>query len=346
MKKKNVRATIRDVADLVGVHHSTVSRALSPEKNSQISPAMVKKVKAAADKLGYYPNIVASSLKQNRSYALGVLIPDLMNPVFPPIIRGIQDTAESYGYSIITANTDDDKVRELSALRMMQGRSIEGIVVATAQRSDTIVDECVKNNIPVVLVNRTVDVMDGESSVVDAVISDEEFGIRSALDHLIGLGHKQIAHIEGPQHTSTGYARAQEFARYMKTHKLDASLTVAVNKYAVEDGYAAFRKLLAKEANFTAILASNDLIALGCIDAIREMGRRVPEDVSVVGHNDIPFLDRMEPALTTVSIAKYEMGVTAVKMLFENIKGERDEPQTVELQPRLIVRKSTSAPNK
>ena len=141
MKRKVKRkVTIRDVADLVDVHHSTVSRALSPKKRDQISPAVVKRVEKAAKKLGYYPNIVASSLKQNRSFAIGVLIPDLMNPVFPPIIRGIQDTAEAFGYTVITANTDDEEVKERDALRMMQGRSIDGVIIATARRADPVVE--------------------------------------------------------------------------------------------------------------------------------------------------------------------------------------------------------------
>jgi len=157
MIKARRKITIRDVADLVDVHHSTVSRALSPTKRDQISPAVVKKVERAAKELGYYPNIVASSLKQNRSFAIGVLIPDLMNPVFPPIIRGIQDIAEERGYTVITANTDDEEVKERDALRMMQGRSIEGVIIATARRTDPIVKECIENEIPFVLVNRTVD---------------------------------------------------------------------------------------------------------------------------------------------------------------------------------------------
>lgn len=111
-------------------------------------------MKKAAKKLGYYPNIVASSLKQNRSFAIGVLIPDLMNPVFPPIIRGIQDTAEAVGYTVIRANTDDEEAKERDALRMMQGRSIDGVIIATARRTDPVVKECIDNDIPLVLVIR------------------------------------------------------------------------------------------------------------------------------------------------------------------------------------------------
>ena len=338
MKKHGKKkVTIRDVADLVGVHHSTVSRALSRDKQTKISPSVVRKIERAAEKLGYYPNLLASSLKQNRSFAIGVLIPDLMNPVFPPIIRGIQDTVESIGYTVITANTDDEADKEREALRMMQGRSIEGVIIATAQREDPLVEECIERDIPFVLVNRTVD-----RSGVNAIIVDEDFAVRSTLDHLMHLKHRRIAHIAGPAQTSTGFERASTFREYLRLHDLDDSLVVTTEKYTAEEGARAFKKLLSLDNSFTAIVAGSDLIALGCIDAMSEVGLMVPENVSVVGGNDIPFLSRMNPALTTVAIPKYEMGSQAAKVLLEIISGDRQEPLVMRMQPRLVVRNSTA----
>jgi len=331
------KVTIRDVADLVDVHHSTVSRALSPTKRDQISPAVVQKVEKAAKKLGYYPNIVASSLKQNRSFAIGVLIPDLMNPLFPPIIRGIQDTAEAFGYTVITANTDDEELKERDALRMMQGRSIEGVIIATARRTDPVVEECIDNDIPFVLVNRTVD-----SDGVNAVIVDEDFGIRAVLDHLMGMKHTSIAHIAGPQHTSTGYHRAKAVADYLRRHNLRTDLVETSDKFTIEEGGRAFRKLLARDNSFTAIVASNDLLALGCMDAMREVGLLVPENISVSGYDDILFLERMNPGLTTVLVPKYEMGSQATKALLDMISGESNGPGVLSMQPRLVIRNSTA----
>lgn len=338
MKRERKRkVTIRDVADLVGVHHSTVSRALSPDKRDKISPTVVKKVEKAAKKLGYYRNIVASSLKQNRSFAVGVLIPDLMNPIFPPIIRGIQDTAEAVGYTVITANTDDEPEKERDALRMMQGRSIEGVIMATARREDPIVEECLANDIPVVLVNRTVD-RDG----VNAVVLDENYGIRSVIDHLMSLKHTRIAHIAGPQHTSTGFQRAKAFSDYLSIHNIPTDLVEATNKFTIEEGRRAFRRLLARDNSFSAIVAGNDLIALGCMDAMRDMGLLVPENISITGYDDILFLERMSPALTTVLVPKYEMGCQATKTLLGIIDGEDKAPVVLRMQPRLIVRNSTA----
>ncbi len=336
-REKKRKVTIRDVADLVGVHHSTVSRALSPDKRDKISSAVVERVEKAAKKLGYYPNIAASSLKKNRSFAVGVLIPDLMNPVFPPIIRGIQDTAEAAGYTVITANTDDEEDKERSALRMMQGRSIEGVIIATARRQDPIVEECIDHELPFVLVNRTVD-RDG----VNAVVLDEDYGVRAVLDHLMSLKHKRIAHIAGPQHTSTGFHRAQAFQEYLRIHKLPTDLIEPTQKFTIEEGRRAFGRLLARDNSFTAIVAGNDLLALGCMDAMREMGLMVPENISIVGYDDILFLERMSPALTTVLVPKYEMGSQATKTLLDMVGGENKAPMVLRMQPRLVVRNSTA----
>jgi LacI family transcriptional regulator len=335
--KPKRKVTIRDVADLVGVHHSTVSRALSPDKRDKISPSVVKKVEEAAKKLGYFPNIVASSLKRNRSFAIGVLVPDLMNPVFPPIIRGVQDTAEAAGYTVITANTDDDEQKELDALQMMRSRAIDGVVIATARREDPTVDLCIDDGIPFVLVNRTVD-----REGVNAVIVDEDFGIRSILDHLVSLKHTRIAHVAGPKHTSTGNHRARAFSDYLRAQNLPANLIEHANRFNVKEGRRAFEKLLEKGAEFSAVVAGNDLLALSCMDVMRENGLLVPDDISVAGYDDLLFLDRMSPALTTVSLPKYEMGAQATKTLLEVIGGEDKAPVLLRVQPRLLARDSTA----
>lgn len=336
-KIKNRKITIRDVAELVGVHHSTVSRALNPNSSARISPEMVRKINRASEKLGYYPNIVASSLKQNRSFALGVLIPDLVNPVFPPMIRGIQDTAEKAGFTVLMANTDDEPAKEQDALKMMIGRSVEGLIVATARRDDPLVDECINKELPFVLVNRTVD-----RDAVNGVIIDEEFGMRSTLDHLIGLGHTRIANIPGPQHTSTGFERATAFANYMKLRGLDADLIVPTDKYTVDEGRRSLRELLRRDNSVTAIVAGSDIIALGCLDAMGEAGILCPENISIVGNNDILFLSRMNPALTTISIPKYEMGAQAASILLDEIDGTARDPMVLRMQPKLVVRNSTA----
>ena len=333
------KPTIRDIADMVGVHHSTVSRALNADQKHKISPKVVRAVEKAAEKLGYLPNIAAATLKRNRSFAVGVLIPDITNPIFPPIIRGIQDVAEGENYTAITANTDDDPTKERDAFRMMRGRGIEGIIIATARLSDPTVDECIKYQIPFVLVNRTV-----SNDSVNAVILDEESGVRAALDHLRDLGHTRIACVAGPSETSTGVERLKAFRNFMKIHELDGELVEGTAKYTVDEGRNACRKLLERDRSFTAILAGNDLIALGCIDVLKESGRNIPHDVAVVGTNDMPMLSRMVPALTTIHTPLYKMGCQAATTLFGVINGVSGDPVVLRMQPRLVVRNSTAPP--
>ena len=338
VKKTKTTPTIRDVANYVGVHHSTVSRALNPDQKRRISPAVAREIEKAAEKLGYYPNIAASSLKLNKSFVVGVLIPDITNPVFPPMIRGIQDVVEADGYTVITASTDDDVEKERDAFKMMRGRSIDGIIIATAHLDDPIVEICIEDHIPVVLVNRTV-----RSDNVNAVIVDEAYGVSAALDHLVGLGHKRIAHVAGHERTSTGCERLKAFQDYMKIHDLDPALVLKTEKFTIDEGFSACEELLKRDALFTAILASNDLIAMGCIDSLKKAGKRVPEDVSIIGGNDIPFLSRMVPALTTNRIPKYEMGSQAAGLLLNLIAGIVGNPVVIRMQPKLIVRNSTGS---
>jgi len=334
--KVHKKVTIRDIADLVGIHHSTVSRALSPGKRSLVSPKLSRKIHETAEKLGYFPNLLAASLRQNRSFAIGVLIPDLMNPLFPPIIRGIQDTAEAAAFTVMIANTDDEEIKEQLALRSMRSRSIEGIIIATARRDDPVVTECINQAIPFVLINCSVD-YDG----VNTVVVDEEFAMRATLDHLIEKKHQRIAHIAGPQHTWTGFQRAKFFTNYMRSNGLQEHWIEVTSKFTVEEGYRALKRLFSRNSNFTAIVAGSDMIALGCIDAISEAGLSIPGDISVVGNNDIPLLAQLAPALTTVSIPKYEMGSEATKILLNMIGAVNTRPVTLKMQPKLVGRNST-----
>jgi LacI family transcriptional regulator len=331
--------TIRDIADMVGVHHSTVSRALNADQKQKISPKVVRAIEKAAEKLGYLPNIAASTLRRNRSFVVGVLIPDITNPIFPPIIRGIQDIAESEGYTVITSNTDDDPAKERDAFRSMRGRGVEGIIIATARLSDPTVDECIKYQIPFVLVNRTV-----RNAAVNAVILDEGTGVRTAMEHLHDLGHRRIACISGPADTSTGVERLDAYRDFMKIHELQSGLVEGTAKYTVEEGHDACERLLKRGDSFTAVYAGNDLIALGCIDALSAAGLEVPQDISVVGTNDMPMLSRMVPALTTINTPLYKMGCQSATTLFEDINGNSNDSLVLRMQPRLVVRGSTAPP--
>tara|TARA_R110000868_G_scaffold1253_10_gene9735 strand:- start:4705 stop:5916 length:1212 start_codon:yes stop_codon:yes gene_type:complete len=332
------RVTIRDVAERVGVHPSTVSRVLNPATRGRITSEIVEKVTAAAAELGYRPNQAARGLRTNRTRSIGVLIPDITNPLFPPIIRGIEDALGANGYSAILGNTDNIPSREREAVATMRSRQIDGLILATARRDDPIVAECIADGLPLVLVNRTADA-DGVSSIVN----DDALGIALAVRHLKSLGHTRIAHIAGPRSLSTGEARRRSFLEVMEAEGLDAdpALIAETTAFSEDEGLLAAAQLIAGGLRFTAIVAANDLIALGAYEALADADLKCPDDVSVTGFNDMPFVDRLSPPLTTVRIPHYELGREAGRRLVDLIENPNTPARATMLRPDLIVRGST-----
>jgi len=332
--------TIRELAEHVGVHISTVSRALNPETRNLIGPNVVKRVLAAADALGYVPNSMAAALRTGQSRTVGILIPDLMNPVFPPFIRGIQDALDDAGYIAIIANSDGDKEFERVIVQKMQARFVAGLITATAlYRDDPAVGECVDKGIPIVLINRGVDNAD-----ISAVVNDDRAGIAAAVAHLAQFGHRRIAHVAGPLATYTGIMRHRAFVEAMRANGLpvDENLIVFASGYTVPAGREALAALRGRGTPFSALIAANDQLALGALDGLSEAALRVPHDVSLVGFNDMPLVDRIDPPLTTLRIQHYEMGAAAARILLDELADPRLERRTVMLEPRLIVRRSTA----
>ena len=333
------RVTIRDVAERVGVHPSTVSRVMNPETRGRITPEIVEKVTEAARTLGYTPNQTAQGLRTNRSRTIGVLIPDITNPLFPPIIRGIEDALGAAGYTAVLGNTDNEAERERDAVDNMRARQVEGLILATARRDDPIVAACIADGLPVVLVNRTAD-----TAGVSSIVSDDVYGIGLAVNHLKDLGHRRIAHIAGPGALSTGEIRRRSFVSAMTAAGLtvDDRLIAETGAFSEDEGLRAARELIARKTPFTAIVAANDLIALGAYEALAEAYLACPDDISVTGFNDMPFVDRLTPPLTTVRIPHYEMGREAARRLLELIGTPNAPPRTETLRPELIVRGSTA----
>jgi LacI family transcriptional regulator len=335
------RVTLRDVAKQVGVHPSTVSRVLNPHTRGMVTAAIAKRVTEAAERLGYAPNPFALSLKTNRSFLVGVLVPDLVNPIFPPIIRGIEAVLEAAGYTAIVANSDNQDERERQILAKMKARQVDGLILATAHRDDALIAQCLAEGSPLVLINRTI-----EGLPVHAVVNEDKQGMRLAVEHVTALGHTRIAHLAGPLGISTGQRRLEGFREAMKATglKVDRRFIAECAAFTEEEGLRAARALLKGHTPFTAIVAANDRLALGAYDALAERGWRCPEDVSITGFNDMPLVERVYPPLTTVRIPLYEMGAQAARMLLEQLESAPIQPRTVMLQPTLVVRGSTGPP--
>src|SRR3989441_2573099 len=210
-------ARLKDVAEAAGVHVATASRALDEHRSSMVKPETVARVRRATTDLGYRVNRMARGLKMNRSFTIGMLIPDITNPFFPPVVRGAEDALADDGYTLVLANTDNDEAKERRHLAGMLERQVDGLLLAMARRRDPLVEELRGGPTPVVLVNRTID-----RGGVSAVIPDDQAGMTLAVEHLYELGHRRIAHVAGPLDTSTRGRGGARLAASMEKHRLAA----------------------------------------------------------------------------------------------------------------------------
>lgn len=334
--------TLRDVAKAAQVDTSTASRALRPSTRNLVRPDTLARVLATAEELGYRVNPIARGLRDQRTMTIGMILPDLANPLFPPIVRGIEDGLREAGYVLVLANTDRDSERERNLIDTLLSRQVDGLILATAERDYPLLDE-ISERVPTVLVNRTTD-----DFLVSSVTSDDHQGMGQAVRHLVELGHTRIAHVGGTQRASTGAHRYQHYLAWMLSEGLqvDPNLVVFTDWFTQDLGTTACLTLLDRGVDFTAIIAGNDLIALGCYAALRSRGLRVPEDVSVVGYNGIRFCDEFSPPLTSVHAPKYDIGLRAASLILEAIEKPDAPAVAVRVPTTLQVRASTAPPSK
>lgn len=331
--------TLREVATAAGVHPGTASRALNEATRSLVRPETVERVVAAANALGYKPNLLARSFKTRRTNSVGIIIPDINNPLFPPIVRGVEDRLFKEGYVALLANTENDPGRQERIFEGMVDRRVDGLVLATARRDDPGLTALAGQGIPIVLVNRVV-----KDHAFPSVSVDDAAGIHMVVEHLRGLGHERIAHVGGPQSMSTGFARYGGFLSSMDMTGavVDPRLVAFAEGFTIDEGQRCAAEVLASGNPPSAIVAANDMLALGCYAAVESAGLRCPEDVSIVGFNDMPYIDRVDPPLTSVRIPHYDIGAYAAAMLLDKIRGVDLTVKEVHLVPTLVVRASTA----
>jgi len=332
---KSVR--IKDLAEIIGVSTSTISRALNPGTQNRISKELVLRIQETANRLGYVGDVYASSLRTGLSKTVGVIIPDILNPVFARIVKGIQHRL--YTNDIITLTAYSDNRIELAQreIERMLARRVDGIITASAFVDDPTVAYCQSRGIPLVLANRSIRV----SESIHQVLNDEALGIQLALKHLQALGHRRICHLAGPQNILQGLQRLDAFLRHCAQQKLLASY-YECSAFSIEGGIEGASCFIEQTNDATAIIAGNDLIALGAVKHLREAGKRIPEDISIVGLNGMPFCEMFAPPLTTVAIDHEEMGVRAAEIMLNILAQPELSSQRVELSPQLIVRQSTA----
>lgn len=330
------QVTLAQVAEEAGVHESTVSRALNPETESLVNSKTLKRVKAAAARLNYIPNVVARGLRTKFSKTIGVIIPDLTNPIFPEIIRGIERHLAPLGYTSLITDVHGSPSLESSTVESLTQRQVDGFIIATGVEDRSIVDYLERSNLPVVLVNRG-----AEGKRYTLVSGNDEDGVRSTVNHLNDLGHRSMLHLAGPNSHTTSRGRAKALRAACDEAGIRLTLLEAKELTVVEGERLTDFALDTMSGEFTAIQASTDLLALGSLRSIRKFGLNCPDDISVSGFNDMPFAEEFSPGLTTVRVPLEEIGKESARQLMRSLADKKMTPIVVSLPVELVIRAST-----
>ena len=333
--------TLKELAARLGVHPSTVSRVANGDPSLRVAAGTRDRIEALLRETAYRPNGIARSLKLRQTFVLGMIVPDVTNPFFAALYRGIEDVSLPRGYNVILCNTDDSPERERSQLQMLAERRVDGLVLASARLRDPSIRRLRSQGVPHVLVNRFSEPED------PFVGTDDEAGARLVTEHLIACGHRRIGHLSGRKHASTAVLRRRGYERAMAAAGLPHPGPTAESGYKEEGGVRAAMRLLDRPARQrpTAVFAVNDLAALGVYEACRRLYLRIPGDVAVAGYNDIAGASRLEPPLTTVQVPMHEMGATAAGILLDQVEGGERNARRVVFAPQLVVRGSTAPPD-
>ena len=335
-KAQRTRPTIYDVAKLAQVSTATVSRALNG--TGQIAPATRKAIDDAVEQLGYRPNTIARSLVTKSTQTIAFLLPDITNPFYASLVSGIQQLALKRDHTMLLCTTEGDPERDEQYLRLLRAKQVDGALVDGLVLPPDRIARFVEEGFPIVCLDRDI-----AAASVPLVQVDNRRGARLATEHLLSLGHDRIAHVSGAldlrisQQRVAGYRKALANAGVTADPRL-----LAAGDFTEAAGYQATRTLLESDADLTAVFAANDLSAVGALRAITESGRRVPEDVSLVGFDDVPLASFTSPPLTTIHQPAVEIAERATEILIDLTQGRQVPKLRYLLEPKLVVRGSTA----
>ncbi|MDR7421872.1 MAG: LacI family DNA-binding transcriptional regulator [Armatimonadota bacterium] len=327
--------TIRDVARRAGVSVATAARALGDY--GYTSPRTRQRVLRAARALDYHPNAIARSMIKGRTQTLAVVVSDNANPFFASVVRGIEDAVLGQGYAIILCNADEDPAKEALYLRAIRQKRVDGLVISPSGGPGGLLRGLMASGIPIVQVDRRL-----ARLPADAVVVDNRAGVRAAIEHLVRLGHRRIGLLGGPRRLYTGRERLQAYLAAMREARLPvADGWVLEGTFKEASGHALVGRFLRLRRRPTAIVVANNLMTIGALLALKEAGVRIPEEMAVVGFDDMDWAPILTPPLTAIAQPARDLGAAAGALLLERVTGAfAGRPRTVVLQPRLVVRES------
>lgn len=330
--------TIKDVAKRAGMSPATVSRVVGGY--GYASQEARRKVLRAVEELGYRPDAVARSMVTRRTRTLGLVVTDIENPFFARAARGVTDVAREQGYTVLLANTDEDVEKEGQVLQVLQEKRVEGLIlVPVSSHHSEHIFRLQQHRLPVVLLDRWV-----RGVAVDVVMVDNTGGAYQAVAHLIKLGHWRIGMVSDSLDIASNFERLEGYRRALADHgfPIDESL-ILVGRYTQEDAYAKTAELLARPERVSALFTTNNFMTIGAFKAIKDARLRIPDDIAVVGFDDMDWTTLGDPQLTTVAQPVYELGRTAAELLMQRIGGWREEVREIRLNTHFIVRESCGA---
>lgn len=332
------RTTIADVAQAAGVSAQTVSRAINDK--GEISPETKERIIEIARQLGFRPNNIARSLVRRLTTTIGIVIPDITNPFFSEIVRGVEDQAHLQSYSVFLCNTDESPERELSSLDSLLENQVDGIILCSSRLDEDELASKVKEFSFAILINREIEEIPEKVRVISF---DDRLGMCMAVTHLIQRGHRRIAFLAGPERSRSGQKRLSGYYSCLGENGIATNPDlVQFCEPSFAGGMQACRSVLDAHPEITAVVCYNDLVAIGAIQAGLTLNRNIPADLSVIGFDDIPMAALYCPPLTTLRMPKREAGIVAMKMLIDLFEGNPQTEYHEVFTPELIVRGSTS----
>jgi LacI family transcriptional regulator len=334
------KITIKDIAKRSGVSIATVSHVIN--KTRFVSDELKEKVYKVMEEADYHPNVMAGSLRRKKTKTIGLIVPDNANPLYAELAKAIENILFSYDFSLMLCNSEHNLAKELKYITVLRAKRVDGVIVIPAGSRAEHINKLIESGLPIVTLDRPV-----SHVLADTILIDHFQGIFDATEYLIKLGHERIAYIDKPFDLPHKFARLKGYHKALKKHGIKAHDNLCIKGgVCFADGARAMETLLSAKPPPTAVLAFDDVIAMGALRTIQDHGLRVPEDISLIGFDDMPLCSYTIPRLTTVHYPKDKMAEMACKLLLERIEGSSSkERNKIVLSPRLILRESTAPMN-
>lgn len=329
--------TIYDIAKQANVSIATVSKVI--HNTGRISSETRERVQTVMNDLGYRPSLLASAMTNKRTFTVGILIPDISNPFYPDVIRGAEDFAQQHNYSVLLCNTDNDPDKEIEYIELLKQKSVDGIIIAAVATAPIKLIESLPTDIPTTFLAREITGLDQDSQF-PSVLVDNYLGGYMAAKHLLECGHHKISLLGESLNIDSSRERLRgcETALAEQNLKLH-SVQFCSRELGIESGYRAMTELLRKNSAPTAVFAETDLLAIGAIQAAKQFGFRVPDDISIIGFDNTRLCTVIDPPLTSIAQPLYDLGQKSMEILLGQISGKPVPPRTI-LDITLVVRDS------